>query len=170
MFNLIFGKTQQEYESKYTLQESIERLKRVVISGWHLIPLSSGVYGKVTDERVRLYRVIPFFHNSFIPYFSGSFKYSQGRVVLAGSYSMHIFTKVFMSIWFAFVILAACITTSYAITDRSAGSKLIDINPAYLFPHGMLLFGFLLVKSGQWFSRNDISFISKVIKVALGND
>ncbi|MFA5352859.1 MAG: hypothetical protein WC291_01385 [Thermodesulfovibrionales bacterium] len=98
MISDLYGKYRIEYKSRYPLNESVKRLKAVVKSRWNPFPIQEGVYGSVSADRVRLYRVIPFVRNSFAPIFMGAFKYSDGVVVLSGFFSIHIGAKIFMTI------------------------------------------------------------------------
>jgi hypothetical protein len=168
VLNLLYWKQKAEYISGYPLPESVERLRRVVKSlGWNPVP-PAGVYGKVSENKVRLYRLIPFWHNSFSPFFMGAFGYSNGRVMLSGAYSMHPVVKVFMTLWFIGVLFGIFGEIIIFLPQLISGKiTLHDLNPMLLVPFGLLLFGILLVKSGQWFSRNDINYISHIIRDAI---
>jgi hypothetical protein len=160
--------TKREYISGYPLPESVERLRRAVRSlGWNPVPPAGG-YGKVRENKVRLYRLIPLWHNSFSPFFVGTFGYSNARVMLSGAYSMHPVVNVFMTLWF-FGVLSGIFGEIIIFLPLLISGKITlqDLNPMLLILFGLLLFGILLVKSGQWFSRNDINYISNIIKDAI---
>jgi hypothetical protein len=166
MIKDLYGKYRIDYKSRYPISESVKRLKAVVRSGWNPFPLREGVCGKVSEDRVRLYRVIPFVNNSFIPIFTGSFKRADGSVVLSGSFSMHPFVKIFMTVWFTGVISGSVLMAIQVFRGVGTG-KAFAVTPALLIPMVMVLFGILLVKVGKWFSRNDIAYISRVVDDAL---
>jgi hypothetical protein len=163
--NFLFWRQNAEYTSKYSVPESIARLKNVVHSGF--VP-RAGVYGRVSENKVRLYRVIPFWANSFCPFFTGRFECTDGKVVLSGSYSMNPAVKVFMTIWFIAVLLAIFIEIATYLPAIVTGKIAVqDLDPLLLVPLGLFMFGVVLVKSGQSFSRNDINYISNVVKDAI---
>lgn len=166
MIKDLYGKIKIDYKSKFPMNESVVRLKEVVRSGWSPFPFREGVYGKVSEDLVRLYRVIPFGSNSFIPIFTGSFKRADGNVVLSGFFSMHIFVKIFMTVWFTGVISISVFMAVQVIKEADAG-KAFFVTPALLIPMVMVLFGILIVKLGKWFSRNDIAYISRIVEDAL---
>ena len=165
---LLFWEKPAEYVSKYSLAESIKRLKENLGSEWN--PFHLGISGKVSEKRVRIYRSIPLYGNSFIPIFTGLFERSNDKVILYGKYSMHAGTKIFTSIWLSFVILLAIPIYFSAIRALLLGHKKINnFDPLVLIPLGMLVSGILLVKFGQWLSRNDIAYISERITNILNN-
>jgi hypothetical protein len=163
--NFLYWRQKAEYSSKYSVPESIARLKNVVHSGF--IP-RAGVYGRVSESKVRLYRVIPFWANSFCPFFTGKFECTDGKVMLSGSYSMNAAVKVFMTIWFIAVLFAVLIEIASYLPAMATGKIGVqNLDPLLLVPLGLFVFGVVLVKSGQWFSRNDINYISNIIKGAI---
>lgn len=171
MIKPLSKKTEAQSESNYTKDESAERLKGMVRSGWNPFPMKPGVYGKVSEDRVRLYRVNPFVRNSFIPIFIGAFRYSEGKVVLVGTYSTHVFVRIFMGAWFTLVIMGMVFTSLHIFQElTSKGTKIFDLQPMLLISYGLFVFGVLVIKVGKWFSRNDISYISKVIRRALRDE
>ncbi len=149
MIKPLFKKIEAQNESNYTMDESAARLKGMVRSGWNPFPMKPGVYGKVSEDRVRLYRVNLFMRNSFIPIFIGAFRYSEGKVVLVGTYSTHVFVKIFMSAWFTLVIIGMVFTSLHIIQElTSKGTKIFDLNPMVLIPYGLFIFGVLVIKVG----------------------
>ena len=171
MIKPLFKKTEAQYESNYPMDESASRLKGMVKSGWNPFTMKPGVYGKVSEDRVRLYRVNPLVRNSFIPIFIGVFRYSEGKVVLVGTYSTHVFVRIFMGAWFTLVIMGMVFASLHIFQElTSKGTKIFDLNPMLLIPYGLFVFGALVIKVGKWFSRNDISYISEVIRRALRDE
>jgi hypothetical protein len=161
LLNFIYWSHHAEYASNYPVWDAVTRLKGQVHTGF--IPWA-GVNGKVSEHKVRLYRVIPFWANSFAPIFLGKFESSNGKVRLSGSYSMHFAVKLFMTLWFAATLSAFII----GIGGLAIGNTTLRENRGLLLiPCGLFVFGLLLTKSGQWFSRGDIGYISRVIQSAL---
>jgi hypothetical protein len=80
---------------------------------------------------------------------------------------MFLSTKIFMTIWFGFALLA----TGMAVTSALAtGIKGIADPAVYIFPFlclGFILFGLFMVKVGWRLSRKDIDYLSSVIRKSL---
>jgi hypothetical protein len=159
--NLSWGSIPVEFESSFGLSESIERLKAATRRSVFPALARQGAVGTVKESRVSLQRVIPMVGNSFKPFYRGRFMERNGKVVLAGRFTMHWFVKVFMAFWFGGV---GCFTLLASI--------LVATNPqkatlAPLLGLGMIVAGTALVSIGKWFARNDATWLSNVIRGAL---
>lgn len=154
------GSVPVEFESAFGLDESVKRLKAAT-RRWMLSSMGQPfAAGRVTAARVSLQRVIPMVGNSFKPFFVGRFEQRNGKVILAGRFTMSWFVKIFMTIWFAFCGFIAVAGVAAAIISPKAV-------PMPLMGGVMLLFGFGLVRLGRWFSRKDPAWLSDVIRTAL---
>jgi hypothetical protein len=160
--HFLFYKIPISYESRFPLDLSIQLLRDAVRSRWNPFPMVTGVYGKVSENSVRLYRVIPLWHNSFAPIFRGRFEVENGKVVLRGAYSTHPLVLAFAIIWLTVVIFAQAVMLFLA-------ARLGTFQILYLIPSAMCLFLFFLIRTGKWLSRNDISYISGIIEESLGS-
>lgn len=118
--------------------------------------------GRVTATRVILQRVIPFVGNSFKPFFFGSFRVERTRVVLTGKFTMHSIVKIFLSLWFG--ICAFSIPLAFLQVAIHGGSWWEPFGPI-----GMFCAGLGIVGLGKWFARNDIAWLSDVIRKALAS-
>ena len=160
-WNILFGSYPKTFESSYNVEESVRMLraatKRSVFSSF----LSQNAVGRVSAERVSLQRVIPLVGNSFKPFFVGQFERKNGRVLLEGHFTMHLFAKIFMSIWFGFVIFWIALATYQAIAEGKGNWHLP------FFGLGLFLAGLVMVLIGKWFARNDMAWLSRVISAAL---
>ncbi len=160
-WNILFGRYPKTFESAYDFEESVRILqaatKRSVFSSF----LSQNAVGRVSAKRVSLQRVIPFVGNSSKPFFVGRFERKNGKVVLEGHFTIHLFAKIFMSIWFGFVILGIVLTT-YQVIAAGTGNWQLPF-----FDMGLFLAGFIFVLIGKWFARNDIAWLSRIISAAL---
>ena len=95
---ILYGSDPAEFESFYTVDESVARLNAV--RGSIRASLTKEVAtGAVSKSRVVLRRVIPFVGNSFKPHFVGQFEERDGGVVLVGRFTMHWVVKAFMTLW-----------------------------------------------------------------------
>lgn len=155
-----FSRTLVTFESDYSLLESIERLsastRRPSFSGRSV----QAAVGKVEARRVWLVRSIPYVSNSFAPIFKGAFEELDGRVVLRGSFGMHVVVKVFMCVWFGGLI---AMTVPIALREPGHSNAWIGVFAAL----GMSVLGLGVVTAGKWFARNDEAWLSAVIRGAL---
>ncbi|GGA46063.1 hypothetical protein [Dyella nitratireducens] len=155
------GSEPMEFESDYGLDESVLRL-RDATRRWALFSSTEVAAGTVTASRVSLQRVIPMVGNSFKPFFVGKFERRADKVVLIGRFTMHIFVKVFMGVWMAFVAFITLVGGVAATQSHRAV-------PMPFVGLGMLLFAVLLICFGAWLSRNDPVWLSQVISRALSS-
>ena len=159
---LLYGSVPAEFESAFDLDQSVRRLAnktgRTVFSAL----FQQRAIGKVSASGVSLQRVIPLVGNSFKPFFIGTFQESGHRVVLSGRFTMHRWAKVFMSVWFGGCVL----WTIGAI----AGVVIEDLKKWWVpfIGVGIICAGTALVWVGKWLARNDVAWLSRVIREALG--
>jgi len=106
--------------------------------------------GSVCEDRVRLQRVIPFVRNSFKPVFLGSFVERNGRTLLEGRFTLFHATKIFMTFWFAFVLLWTLLALIAVVSDvaslRNQPERLLlPVAGVAFFFVGLLFLRFWLV-------------------------
>ena len=162
MFKLLFGANPTNFESAYSLDESVRRLSAATSASAFKVLTSQAAVGRVSRDRVSLQRVIPFVSNSFKPIFVGQFHETAGKVVLAGRFTLHWFTRAFMTFWFGFGMLWTAMATIVLAVAPQPG--------LWWFPLaglGVIACGFCIVMLCKWFARNDASWLSKVIQTAL---
>ena len=161
LWAILYGSTPAEFKSDYSLTESIARLRAATRRSVFKALAGPAAVGRVTESSVRLQRVIPMVGNSFKPFFIGRFETRDDGVYLAGKFSMLLFVKAFMTVWFgaclAFTFLPAIVTyrTHGAPWWFSLGSL------------GMFGAGLGFVALCKWFARNDVAWLSDVIGSAL---
>ncbi len=160
-WNILFGSYPKTFESSYDFEESVRILQAATKRSVFLSLFSQNAVGRVSAERVSLQRVIPFVGNSFKPFFVGRFERNNGKVVLEGHFTMHFLAKIFMSIWFGFIIFWIALATYQVITTGKGDWQLP------FFGLGLFLAGLVFVLIGKWFARNDIAWLSRVITAAL---
>ena len=150
LYELLFGSAEVEFESDYSLTESVERLQDVSRA------LAPAVRGTVAETYVSIHRADPPLRRDFRPWFFGRFLVRNDRTVLRGTYAMHDGAKVFLVLW-----LAGC---AYALW-RSVFAALEGTAPHALplVPLGVLAAGVLMVWFGRRATRDDPTWISDVI-------
>lgn len=165
-----------DFESRYLIDKSIERLDNVTIK--NPLRLFSGVskigkvFGIVKRNRVCLSRYpFPFFGNTILrPIFVGLFKVDGKKVILSGKFTIHLIAKLFLIFWFSFMSLWILMLCVAGITSPPKDSEEVIIFVIMLLSGiGMLFFMILTVIIGKWLVRNDITYISQVIETALSN-
>ena len=162
-WRLLFESNPAEFRSAYALAESVDRLRAATRRSAFSALSETAAVGKVTEEGVRLQRVIPMMRNSFKPFFIGRFEVHDGVTVLTGRFTMHLFAKVFMIFWFAMLLSIG--SGIWLGTTHSVKT----VPPLFVFqPFLMVGFGVALVAAGKWFARNDVAWLSRVIEGALG--
>src|SRR5207342_3869560 len=95
LYELFSRGAELEFESDYSLSESVERLQELSRA------LSPAIRGTVAETYVSIHRADPPLRQDFRPWFFGRFLIRDGRVVLRGGYSMHDGAKVFLVLWLA---------------------------------------------------------------------
>jgi hypothetical protein len=155
------------FASDFPAREAVLRLRN---STWRTVfaaLLTECAVGSVDEDHVRLQRVIPFVGNTFKPVFVGSFVERNGRTTLEGRFTLFRATKIFMTFWFAFILLwipIAIIAIASHIGSLRKEPELL------LLPVGgvtLLFLGLVMLRFGWWVSRRDIDFLSAVISGAL---
>lgn len=162
--DLLYGSVSVRFESEYSIHESVSRLAAVVKPS--IIDSFSGqcAVGDVTEKSVSIQRVLPFVRNSWRPIFIGSFEPLGAKSVLKGEFRLSNWTRVFMSIWFGFIAFWTARATVAVLVNAS-------VDPWFpLFGVGMFAMGVALVRSGKWFSRNDVAWLTQAISGALRSD
>jgi hypothetical protein len=158
----LYGSAPAEFGSAYSIDESVRRLSAATKSSSFKALANEAAVGVVTESKVSLQRSIPLVHNSFKPFFVGSFQRRGGEVMLSGVFRMHRAVQVFMTIWFGFCLFWTAASTIIATLADSRNPPLLP-----LFGLGMIAFGVALVSFGKWLSRNDIAWLSAAISNAL---
>jgi hypothetical protein len=162
--DLLYGSVSAEWESAYPLEESVTRLRAATLRSVFSALAEPAAVGTVSESRVKLQRVIPMVGNSFKPFFLGQFVKRGERVFLTGRFTMLLIAKIFMSLWFgllAFVSIAALVSMLAAPAERPGHISLV------LGPLAMMAFGIGMLRLGKWFCRNDVAWLTHVIRRAI---
>ena len=128
---------------------------------------SRPIIGKLYDSTFRLQKR-RYYRNSFAPFFFGRFVASNEGTLIEGEFRMHPFVKVFMTVWFSFlvVIFAILLISVFAGRTEFQSNRVVGL----LSPAGMAIFGVLLVKFGKWLGRNEETAILAFLKSTLEAD
>lgn len=162
--DLLYGSVSAEWESVYPLEESVARLRAATLRSVFSALAEPAAVGTVTESRVKLQRVIPMVGNSFKPFFLGQFVKRGERVFLTGRFTMLLAAKIFMSLWFGFLALvsiAALVSMLAAPAERPGHISLV------LGPLAMIAFGLGMLRLAKWFCRNDVEWLTHVIRRAI---
>lgn len=158
------------FASDFSAPEAVSRLrtatKRSVLSAL----FTECAVGAVSQERVRLQRVIPFVGNSFKPIFVGSFVERNGRTILDGRFTLFRFTRIFMTFWFTFILLWTTLASIAVVFDVGLRREQPEMLLLPVAGVAMFLAGLGFLRFGWWISRRDVNFLSTVISGALARE
>ena len=122
----------------------------------------------MNEKSVKAYHVIPFFRNSFTPVFIGEVQAGgDGGSELKGYFSGHLLSRGFMAMWFSAVSLLGI---PFIVIEINAVLNGRDPESIKLWGLSVLIiwtFGYLIIKLGMWFARNDIDYISSHLRETL---
>lgn len=161
LFQFLYGSVPAEFKSGFDLVESINRLRAATKRSVFSALAQTAAVGPVKETKVRLQRVIPLVGNSFKPFFFGRFEVRQDGVYLVGKFTLLPFVKVFMTFWLGATTFIGFLLLAAGGQAQGAGRW------AALGPFVMVGFGIGLVAVGKWFARNDVDWLSNVIRTAL---
>ena len=161
-FQFLYGSIPVRFESPYSAPEAMARLSAVVKPSVLSSLVAECAVGTVTSKKVRLQRVIPLVGNAWKPFFYGSFSAAATGSVLEGTFKFSVFTRIFMSVWFSFIAFWTLLATGTVLT-KSPSQFWFP-----LFGVGMFAVGIGMVRTGKWFARNDVAWLTRVIGQALG--
>jgi hypothetical protein len=152
-----YGSTPAEFKSDFGLADSVARLQAATRRSAFGVLAEQAAAGPVSESRVRLQRVIPMVGNSFKPFFYGRFEARDNGVYLIGCFTMLGIVKAFLTVWFGFVVLGIAFT----VAQRGNGVMILG-------GFGFVGAAIALVGIGKWFARNDIAWLSNLIRSTLG--
>ena len=166
----LFGGIPARFTSAYSLEESVERLRSATKRSPFRGLFKEAAVGKVSEQKVSLQRVVPFFGNSFKPIFKGGFEREANGIVLEGQFTKFLVTKVFSAFWFGFGTLWTLLSCFFSLGTALMPSETPTLYVTIFFPLigiGMLAAGYLLERMAWQWSRGDIEYLSAVISQAL---
>jgi hypothetical protein len=163
LVGFIYGSISAEFKSAYGVSESVTRLRAATRRFAFGVLAEQAAAGTVSESSVRLQRVIPMVGNSFKPFFIGRFETRSDGVYLTGRFTILGVVKAFMTLWLG-CTLAMGIAFSSATINPHSGDWLRALGGSF----GMFCAGLALVGFGKWLARNDVTWLSNVIRTALG--
>lgn len=163
---------QVQFESKFSIDESIDRLTKVSRSFYrshiNLDDFEPKLSGHVMKDDVALHRHDPAVHWTGRPYFIGKFVTRDNKVFLDGCFRVTVLEGISYIIGYVMtVVIFSAFLLGLAFGEPDANTR----------ENKWIMFGFLaaissLVYLFNWISRNwvarDIEWISDHIKKALG--
>jgi hypothetical protein len=104
-----------------------------------------------------------YYRNDFAPYFFGTLSSDNLGTQLEGYFDMNRWVKIFMRIWFGFVILTGLPVLIASLNGTVKGSASVGI----AVPLGLVVFGILMPKFGRWLGRGEEKFMSEFLQTTL---
>jgi len=159
-----------ELLSPLPLAECMRRLRAEVGSGWPSLG-SKEVIGRTDQNWLRIRKRI-FYRNSFQTNLTATLSQDGDQTRIVCRIGMEPAVRVFMTVWFGGVLLiAAVVMASSAWSILELGSFGYSHYRKYLFgllaPPPMTVFGFLLVRFGQYLARNERDFLLTFLRTTL---
>jgi hypothetical protein len=173
LVDYIFPCIPVSFKSAYTLEESIDHLRKSTNRTIFTTLFKQSAVGRVDEAKVRLQRVIPLFGNSFKPIFVGNFVVNNSGVFLEGNWTTFLFSKIFSYIWFSFVTICTILTTvtiAPTIIKSPIDSMFRFESYFPLIGVGFFVSGIFFNRFCWWFSRRDIDYLTRVISTALSKE
>jgi hypothetical protein len=158
------------YYTKLDIEECKKRINEVVKKNRFSI---CEIKGKVNFKKDTFYLVKPreFFNNSFARIFCVKMLKKEHGTIIQGSFSINIFTKIFMTMYFVFLFsvdaLALSICFSGTFWGMSYGEGILNQIVALVAPVIMIMFGIFIVKYGVWFGKDEEKYVLEFIKTTL---
>ncbi len=158
---------QINFESSYSVEESIRILSGITKRNNFLISMFSVVsspllVGEVSEKKVVLHRVVPFFANAQKPVFFGRFVKLDGRVFLEGVFTTSLFPKVVLLVN---LIILTVVESSILISvfgHNNSDGVLLRIAQAFFVPTVVFISYWVAIAIKRW-SRKDVEWISEKI-------
>lgn len=171
----LHGRPTVSFPSDFDLEESVRRLQKAVVRKSVLDTLLWGdmdnytkecVIGKVTETKVTIRWAKPLWRNFFAPCLAGCFEQEQitGKIVLKGTFSMIMGTKICLTAWLLFYVFSAVNTLANQPVHlwHNKIPLLIYFLLSFCFGLGLACFG-------SWVARNEEGLISDFIRRTLLN-
>lgn len=109
------------------------------------------------------------YSNSFSRIFYGKLTKKENGTLIEGNFRRHIIIRIFIFVWFGGISFQTGIMflswLAKVFLGTAHGNE-VNVTEV-LLPLGMLVFGFLLVKSGVWFSKGQENYILEFLKTEL---
>lgn len=175
VFRMIFESQPVSFSADGSPEEAAERLSGRVKTSVFRTYLSEAVVGKVSVDKVFLYRHQPTFRNSFRPVFTGRFVLSEGTTVLTGEFTTHPSVRVFVSIWFCAVFFFGASSLMDGIGESfgkgmSVWVGIVSVLGECAIPLVMGVVGYVLVRFSKRYSKDDVAYISNAVREAIGGN
>ena len=163
--HLLDPRKQVRFDSALELNEAIRRLSSIVRTSSLGSLFKQHIRGTVSEAKVRLERVTPFFHNSWRPTFAGNFVQENGKVSLVGSYGLSASVRRFMYVFIVFGVVWS-LGAGYSVVTEPQPEL------PFWFPFagvGMSCVGILMTRGFALTSSGDVDWLSQQIRNALGD-
>src|SRR6266566_3573137 len=165
------------WQTDVPVEECASRIQRTTekdsMARWFRFGDQGTVYSTINGRSFRLFAKGPaFVHNSFEPYFYGSFAQEGGRTVVRGRFRPQAIVIAFMAFWFAFVSLIGGVIVVRAVVGLGTGTRAMhgDLGhpgAAALITLGMLAFAVGLLAVGWRMGRGQRERIQMVVEGTL---
>lgn len=143
---------------------ALTRLRRATPRYAILRPFSSGCVGGVDGDRIRVLRYRPLRHQGFRPVLYARLVNDLRGSHLAGQFRASIFTRLFMSLWFGFVVIMIPIFWLGTVANGDPEARwALAIAPVFI---GLFGYALLLYSQTDW--SEDVKAITDHVDHCVG--
>jgi len=151
----------------------INKLRAGIIVTLVLILILAGILPNINFKKDKFYllKTKANYINSFSRIFYGKLIKKEHGTIIQGGFSVHIFVKIFMVIWFGGIIslggfmFLVCFSNIFLGTSYGEGNSVLGL----ILLSIMIIFGTLRVKSGTLFGKNEEKYVLEFIKKTLNS-
>ena len=123
---------------------------------------SKDMLGKIQGNKFRLQKRRNY-RNSFAPFFYGQFTNDGADTLIVGEFRMHPATRVFMAVWFAFLLIFSLVAVILPPQDQFEAGRV----PLLATSIGMMVFGIALVLFSRRLASGEQKAFLDFLKVKL---
>lgn len=161
LLHSLFGKEPAAFHTLLPPEEAAKRLSENVEHFMYHTFYSKRLTGRVSIDKVRVYKQLPILFGYFTPIYTGRFVARDGGTFLEGGYSIHGLVKVFVLVWILFLLTWGAFTVDEILSLRGSLDRL---NYAFLGMPVALLITVIYIWINLQASRHDIDYISAYIR------
>lgn len=147
--------------SPLPLNECYQRLMESVDNSFFSQFGSKPIAGKISRTSINIRKVI-WYQNSFQMILKASIKEDPNGTTIIGRFGLHSFVKVFMFIWFGFIILFGGISWIVSVGAHVLSGTLPEGEAwmGVLITPSLIVAGIGLLKFGKYLSRDEPGFLT----------
>jgi hypothetical protein len=155
-------------QTNLAVEDCIHRIQESTDSGERTLFSLSGYKGskpllvKFDGNQFKLWKR-RYYRNDFSPYFYGTLSAENQGTRIQGHFDINRWTKIFMRIWLAGVVLFTLPVLLATLRQTAHGDAWVGV----AVPIGLIAFGILMPNFGRWLGRNEEKYIKDFLETTL---